>query len=309
VSRKARNRAAVAAIVLLVAGGALAFGQLSGTFAIFTAETENQNAVVQGSWIPAPSGTSSAVPVAAPYAALSLAWTSGNSAGAPSPNPVTGQTILYADGGSGASASCGAYSSFSSPTAAATSASVTGTNLADWWCFEVQSTSTSGTTSGTWTSAPVTFTPLRILVPTAVAIANGGTVNRVDSGDTITITFNQNVTLPTTNRFCAVNTGVVILGDTRAAGTCAAGDTYTVGEITGLTVSRSLTGGGLTETLSQPAANQIKVQVTSSPGTNTNITAVTSGTLTVSASVKAGTLPACSSAAAPDCAPTPTGNF
>ena len=35
-------------------------------------------------------------------------------------------------------------------------ASVTGTNLSDWWCFEIHSTSTAATTSGVWTSADVT---------------------------------------------------------------------------------------------------------------------------------------------------------
>jgi hypothetical protein len=311
VNRKARRWAAAAALLLLVAGGALAFGQVTGTFAIFTAETQNSSGVAVGSWIPTPSGATSALPTTSPYSTLSLAWTSGNSAATPTPNPVTGQSILYADGGSGASASCGSYSAFSTTTAAATTATPTGTNLTDWWCFEVQSTSTSATTSGSWTSDVATFTPRRILVPTTVVIANGGgTANRIDNGDTITITFNQPVNLPGgTQRICAVNTGVLILGD--STGACAAGDAYTIARITGLTISRTLTGNGLSETVSQPTTSEIKVQVTSSPGTNTNVTGVTSSTLVASASVTAvtGSVPACNSTSAPNCAPTPSGAF
>ena len=51
-SQKARNWAAAAASIALLAGGALAYGQVSGTFAIFTAETENPNSTFNGSWIP-----------------------------------------------------------------------------------------------------------------------------------------------------------------------------------------------------------------------------------------------------------------
>ena len=60
-SRRARNRAAAAAAVALVAGILLAGGQVSGAFALFTGETTNKASTFSGGWIPAPSATSSAL--------------------------------------------------------------------------------------------------------------------------------------------------------------------------------------------------------------------------------------------------------
>jgi hypothetical protein len=311
VSQKARNWAAAAASIALLAGGALAYGQISGTFAIFTAETENPNSVFKGSWIPAPSGTTSSLLNATPWSQEHLVWTSGNSTAMPggATNPVTGQTILYADGGSGASASCGTYSSFSTTTAAATTSDVTGTNLADWWCFEVQSTSASASTSGAWTSDVVTFTPRQILVPVSVVMTNGRTAGTPDTGDTIVITFNQNINTPTANRFCLVHNGtsdVVFIGDTKASGSaCASTDTYTIGKITGVTASGtinalnesvSVSGKVLTVTIS---ANGNKTASFSSPVflASSSVTAVT------------GSQPACVSTASPTCTVSPTGGL
>lgn len=304
-SRKARTRAAVAALVLLVAGGALTYGQVTGTLAIFTAETENPNTAALGSWIPAPSAATSSLTGSTPWSQEHLAWTSGNSAASPSPNPVTGQTILYADGGSGASASCGSYSSFSTTTAAATTADITGTNLADWWCFEVQSTSTSATTSGAWTSDVVTFTPRQILVPVSVVVANGGSgTNRMNSGDTITITFNQNINTPAANHFCGISSGVIYLGDTRTSGTCATGDTYTIGKITGVSVSASTL---LTETTSVSG----KVLTITLSANSTNTATLSSAVFTAASNVTAvtGSQPACVSTSSPNCTVPATGGF
>lgn len=89
-----------AAFLGLLAGGTLAFGQLSWTFAFFNAVTENQDNVLVGGWVPEPSGTNSAPLTSDPYSEAMLSWTA-----AANP-PVTGQTLQYADGGSGASASC-----------------------------------------------------------------------------------------------------------------------------------------------------------------------------------------------------------
>ena len=302
-SLKARNRAAAAAVAALLIGGTLAFGQFSGTFAIFTAETENPNTAAKGSWIPAPSATTSSLLNATPWSQEHLAWTSGNSTLMPggATNPVTGQTFLYADGGSGASASCGSYTSFSTTTAAATTADLTGTNLADWWCFEVESTSAGANTSGVWTSDVTTFTPRQILVPVSVAISNGRNALTPDTGDKIVITFNQNINTPTANRLCLVNNGandIIFIGDTKASGSaCAAADTYTIGKITGLTASGtinainegvSVTGKVLTITISQ---NGNKTATFSSPVflASSSVTAVT------------GSQPACVSTSAPDC--------
>jgi hypothetical protein len=218
VSRKARTRAAFAALVLLAAGGALSFGQVTGTFAIFNAEVENQSNVLAGGWVPAPSATASAVPTSSPYQQVALTWTAGANP------PVTGQNILYADGGSGASASCGSYGSFSSPAAGIATSSVTGTNISDWWCFEATSSVT------TWTTDPVTFTPRRILVPNAtVTLANkaGQLAGTMEAGDKITIAYNQAVTVGGTVTINSCTTTIVI------GGACAA--TGTIGTLSGFT--------------------------------------------------------------------------
>lgn len=74
--------------------------------------------------------------------------------------------------------------------AAGSSASVTGNNIADWWCFEVNSV------DGNWTTDYITFPGVRIFVPISVELGNGGgTPGQSEDGDTITITYNQDVSV------------------------------------------------------------------------------------------------------------------
>ncbi|MGH3001018.1 MAG: hypothetical protein ACRDNM_17130, partial [Gaiellaceae bacterium] len=212
-SRQARRWAAAAALTLLLAGGALAFGQVTGTFAIFTADTENPNAAANGSWIPAasaPGSGSNAVIGGTGNGQAVLNWTSGHSAGTPSPNPVTGQAVAFLDGGSTASANCtGTYGSPVALGFAITTDTLTGTPFTDWWCYEVYSTSTS---SGNWTSDPYVLTAVRPLVPTQVQFAGNGDGN-LSSGDTIVITFNQNVSLSGSPvDVCTEQTNVIAIG-------------------------------------------------------------------------------------------------
>lgn len=306
-SRKARTRAAVAALLALVAGGILAFGQISGTFAIFSAETEDQSNVAQGSWIPAPGGTSSAVPTASPYGTIGLSWTSGASAAAPSPNPVTGQTLMYADGGSGSSASCGSYSTFSTVTAGTTSANVTGTNTGDWWCFEVESTSASGSTSGSWTSAPVAFAPLQIFVATGLAQNDGGGNSNVfQTNDTIVLRFNQNATLSGQIRVRACKNQDTILISNAGILSCSA--TPKIGTITGQSVATNeqCNNGTVAGSGSQTLTITIKGCGSTS--------AIGSGTATFTptdpnAITSANGAPLCVSTGSPDCTPSTTGRY
>jgi hypothetical protein len=288
VSRKARTRAAVAALVLLVAGGALTFGQASGTFAIFNAEVENQSNVLAGGWVPAPTGTASAVPTSSPYQQVALTWTAGANP------PVTGQNILYADGGSGASASCGSYSSFSSPAAGVASSSVTGTNISDWWCFEITSSAT------TWTTDPVTFVPRRILVPTSVTLSNkaGQTVGTMEAGDTIKIVYNQAVTVGATVTVNSCATNTIVIG-------AACGAAGTIGTITGFTniahartfASSTITGSGTTTV----TITLVGVQTTTVTGGGTFTASGTGALLTSNASEGVcSTSPTCSAPSSGD---------
>jgi hypothetical protein len=303
VSPRARIWAAAASLAL-IAGGALAYGQLSGTFAIFTAETENQNAVFQGSWIPAPSATSSSYNTS-PYTTVHLAWTSGASAASPSPNPVTGQTVQYANGGTGTSASCpaiGSYTTFKTETAAATTDDVTGTDTNNWWCFAVYSTS-----AGVWTSSSVTFTARRIFIATGLADNNGtGSSNVVGNADKIVLTFNQNATLSGTINVRICNTADTILISTAALGSC--GTTPNIGTLSGQTqnanqscFSSSVAGSGTT-TLTITIAG---CGGTSNVGTGTETFTPADPNVITSASGAS----LCTSASSPNCKPTTTTRF
>jgi hypothetical protein len=296
VNRRARKWAAAAALLALVAGGALAFGQLSGTFAIFTADTENPNSAFTAGWIPPPS-TPSSSNNGSPYATEHLAWTSGNSTVMPSgSNPVTGQALLYADGGASTtgsagcpSAGSGSYSAFSTPAANATTADVTGNNVSQWWCFEVQSTS-----GGPWTSDFVTFPGRRIFAATSVALNNkaGQTLGTMENGDTIVITYNQNLSFSGGITVISCTAGNILIG----ASAC--GTTPTIGTITGVGVAHSrpfngpsTTAGNGTTTLTITLAGSAATTTITGTGTFTPGTGVTSSgaqnictTCTVSAS-------------------------
>jgi hypothetical protein len=193
VSPLARRWAAAAALVLLVAGAALAFGQVSGTFAIFTADTENPNTAAAGGWIPTPTNQTSSINNVSTYSTEKLTWTTASGVNPPNPNRVTGTTVLYADGGDGTgTASCpstvSGYTSFS--TGLSSGATVTGTDIPDWWCFAIESTST---TAGTWTTSDIaTFPAQELFTPDGdVTLNNHGTTGRIDTNDTIIVTYNQ----------------------------------------------------------------------------------------------------------------------
>lgn len=292
-----RVRPAAGALLLLLVGGILAFGQLSGTFAIFNAETDNPGSTFSGGWIPAPSGLSSGVGGASNDQAQ-LSWTSGASAAQPSPNPVTGQELQIADGGSGASASCGSYGNQAALAAGATSTTDSGAGvpLTDWWCYQMVSTS-----SGSWTNS-AEFTPVRLLVPTSVVFGGNGN-GKFETGETITITFDRSVdasSVSINKGVCQVKgtnkNGFVIIGFT---GTCSSGAAYAVGKITGITVGKT---GSTTASVSVSGA---QVTITATSG-GQNVAA--GGTFVASTSITAGSgaVAACVSAA---CQLTPTGSF
>ncbi len=236
-----RRRVAAAAAALLSLGYSFATGGVPGVGAVFTADTENSDAVASGGWIPGPSTLSDAVGGAA-NDQRTLAWTSGASAASPSPNPVTGQTLMAADGGSGSSASCGSYSALTTVSAATTSYADSAGAAADWWCYEVLSTS-----DGPWTSDAVAFSPVRLFVPISVTLGNGGgTLGKSENGDTITITYNQDVSVKGT---VAVHVcrkqGLITIG-----GGC--NGTPSIGEVTGVTVSTNNGYTGSTISASGP---------------------------------------------------------
>jgi hypothetical protein len=305
VSRRARIRAAAAASVALVVGLLLASGVVPNTFSLWEAEATNAGSVYAGGWIPAPAGAHAPTIGGASNSTVTLSWTTaGGSAAEPNPNPVTGQQLQIADGGSGASASCGTYGNEGSAlTATATSTTDSGGSVpaADWWCYQMISTSATS-----WTSNPTTFTPTRLLVPTSVQFV-GNANGKIDSGEQIVITFNQSVgasSVPINNGICQVKgattaTSSLIIG---YSGTCGPGSSYSIGKVTNILQGPT---GGFTASVSASGA---QVTVTA---TNKGTTVGTGGTFVAASSVTAssGSPAACTSGSGPTCTVTPSGAF
>ena len=263
-SRKARIRAAVVAAVALAIGLLFATGTIQGVFASFSAETENPGSAFAGGWIPAPTPTSTSIGGAA-NSTVTLNWTSGYSAVAGSPgNHISGQQLQRADGGSGASASCGAYGNTG---AALGQAIVTTTDIPttiaapNWLCYQMVSTTTL---PDTWfTSAAFTATRLFVATGLNQVDGSGTATNVVGTTDQIVITFNQNrgaigAGNGTVNvRIC---TTPLIIISTAAIGSCAT-NAGNIGYINGQTVSQnrtcntSTTAGNGTTTLTITLAN------------------------------------------------------
>lgn len=299
-SRKARTRAAAAAaLLLLVAGGTLAFGQVTGTFAIFNAVVENPGNVLVGGWVPKPSGTSSAASTSSPYSTATLNWTAGANP------PVTSQTLQYADGGAGASASCptagsGSYGAFSTPAAGANTASATGANLSNWWCFEINSVDNN------WTTDYVTFPGVRILVVQSISLNNGlgNTAGRMEDGDQIVITYNQavNVGASVGVEACA-STNTIVIGS-------ACGTAGTFGSIGGGTLSVSKSKSFNTSSIAGSGTATITITLGGSPST-TNLSGA--GTFTPAGTGAVATANTsegpCSSTSSPTCTVGSSGDF
>jgi hypothetical protein len=302
VSRRARIRAAAAASVALVIGLLLASGVVPNTFSLWEAEATNAGSVYGGGWIPAPAGANATTVGGASNSTVTLSWTTaGVSAGEPNPNPVTGQQLQIADGGSGGSASCGTYGNEGS-TLGATATSTTDSDgsgtvpVPDWWCYQVISTSASS-----WTSTPMTLPPARLLVPTSVQLSNGGSSGKIDSGDQIIITFNQNLASMSSVTVCfpGKSPNILFIGDSACHDNS---DTYTIGEITGLSIG----GGGQHWNSSSVVVSGTQMTVTIGSGGQT--TAVTgTGTFTAGSGVQSpGGTYACTAAS---CTATTSGSF
>jgi len=263
-------RLALAATALLLAGGALATGRVPFVGAVFNAETANHGSAFSGGWIGAASGLSATVA----GNGASLTWSPGTH------GPVTGQQLWGADGGTGASASCGTYA-LTHTMASATTASYTdpGTTAmaGHWWCYELVSTSATS-----WT-ATAAFTPLRVgLYPVAVDIENGRTAGTLDKNDTIAITFNQNVNTATGTAVCTFGADYILVGDT----TCSdySTDPTTIGTFTGFSV-----GGGKNSSQERSATTVTSgATVTVTIGQNGK-TVTGTGVFTASASITSAT--------------------
>jgi len=183
-------------------------------------------------------------PAAAPLGhTASVTWT------ASSPQNGNGYIVSGANIGSSSGTAC--------PAAAASYAFVAGTAATSL----TDSTSLAGGTDGTyvcyllrtwvadpgWTSAdalPTAKTAIGFFA-TSVTLANGGTGGRLDTGDTIVITFDQAVNTSglTVSQVCAaVASKTVYVGAGTGVATCPT--TATVGTLTGIQLSSTLSVDG-----------------------------------------------------------------
>ena len=141
------------------------------------------------------------------------------------------------------------------------------------------------------------------LWPTAVAKA--GTAGKLVAGDSITITYNQNVSASGSVTVCAYTAGVIVFGDQTGC-TDSSATNYSIGEITGLSISTAATysGSGVT----QPAANKVKVTLVGGPAafniTNTAGTWSNGGSIVTSVGP-----PSLSPCTQSSCNLTPSGSF
>lgn len=170
-------------------------------------------------------------------------------------------------------------------------ATVAGVANGDWYCYEVVH-GWPNTTAPDWTTPATTNVQLG-LAPTGVTITNSGTAGTITNGDKVVITYNQPVTTTTTaTHICQIRTSgtgadTIILGDTGAGGCAGAGDAYTVGELTGLTLGGAAGHAGMTATVAV-SGNTVTLTVTTNAGGRTvaqiaGTTAFVSSTTTKSA--------------------------
>jgi hypothetical protein len=228
--RRAIGAAAVIAASALILGNHI----VGVTSASFSGETRNAGSGFAGGWVGAPAAGTA---VARGYD-VALAWTPGTH------GPVTGQKLNGLDNGTSSNCTGAVYgllASLASATTASYTDSSRGTlaNDGDWYCYEIMST------SGTAWTAPFDLAAVQLgLVATGVSIANtsGGTVNTLEGGDTITITFNQRTTIGTTSVKVCTWANTIAIGDGHNGNSCggsATADGYTIGL---LTTTSTITG-------------------------------------------------------------------
>jgi hypothetical protein len=178
----------------------------------------------------------------------------------------------------GTSSNCSSVTYASLGTSATTSYTDTGdyTPQGTYECYQVRTRY-----NASWTSVnsnPTASSQLGFIV-SSVSITNGGVAGKLDTGDVIVFTFNQPVQptsigpSPNTNTVCAAN-NVVLIGSTTSNGSCAAGETYQLGTMTGGTING---GGHSAATWAWSNGNQT---LTVTLGAATGSTASASGTLT-----------------------------
>jgi hypothetical protein len=210
----------VAAAVLVLGAGIAA-----GAFVGFSAETQTKTSTFAGGWLDAPTGLQA--PVVSGYGAT-LTWTPGT-------HDLTGQALFETDQGTTTNCTGATYATQVATGLTTSLTTTTDAGLASsnghWMCYQIRST------RGSW-YAGANFAALQIgLVPTGVAVTNSGNAGQINSGDTITLSFNQNIAYSgaASISVCAFVSpaNVILIGDT---GCASSSDTPTIGKITGVSI-------------------------------------------------------------------------
>ncbi|HZQ80831.1 MAG TPA: hypothetical protein VFB25_02520 [Gaiellaceae bacterium] len=227
----ALRRAVTAWIVLSICALLLGSGVVGNTFATFSAETSNAGTPSVG-WI----GQASSASVTPGGYDNTLSWTPTTT------GPIGAQSIAGVDNGTNSNCIGAAYSTLYSGLSATLNTKTdlnrgTGTTDGDWYCYEIIENGTSGTFASNWSSPGYVVGTQLGIVANKVTVANGtGTSGTIDSGDTITVTFNQQQSTlanATGVHVCTWSTtNQIVIGDSHG-GTChASGDNYTIGVLT-----------------------------------------------------------------------------
>jgi hypothetical protein len=211
--------ALLAAIASSAAVATVAYASFTSTRTAAGGAISTRNLLAPGSLTATPSGHNVAV-----------SWTAGSNG--------SGYKLLAA--ANGASSNCSA-ASFANLTA---TASLTYTDSGRYTpqgmyeCYQVE------TTYNSWYSVSGNPTAAAQLgfVAAGVAVTNGGGAGKLDTGDTVVVTYNQAVNTATgpsaTDNVCTdTGTNTIVLGSTGAGTTCATGP-VTLGTITGITVNK-----------------------------------------------------------------------
>lgn len=288
--------------VLLAVLSVVATTLATGSRASFNAQTENDSSLYAFTALYAPSALT-----ATPSGHnVNLSWTAGTNG--------NGYAILGVANGNSNNCSSVTYSSVG--TSASTSYTDTGryTPQGTYFCYQAK------TTYASWTSVnsnPTAFAQIGV-VATSVVIANGNAANKVDSGDVITITFNQPITTTTgpisgTNSVCWTNAGVVVLGTVAVSGSCSATEASLLGKLSGGTTSAN---GRFNATYAWSNSNKT-VTVTVGATKQSGGTASASGTFTFNPTTTATALLSATGAfhtcdtntGGGNCLPVATGSF
>lgn len=287
------RRAARSWLLILALAVVFAAGWAGSTLAYFDGEVD-QTATYGAGYVGSPSSQTA---TASGYDGT-VTWALTDTTG------VQGQQVLMADNGSSTDCSSVAYTTTVATGLSAAATSYTDSNrtattgAGDQYCYAVESYYTK---TSWYQVAGAPATQLGLVVD-SVVLANGGQSGHLDTGDTITLTFNQPPATPSSATICQFHTGgIVFIGDSACS---VATDSFDIGKLAGFTVggvghqkrsgSVSISGNVMTVTIGQNG------QTFSGSGTFTPSPSLVSAATSDQATV-------CQSGSA--CLPTPTGSF